>query len=80
MVNHSIFSVFAIFQARFTVSRNSKREVHDFPLSSRQIWHYEGKFFLIHNQIGTPSAICFAWDKLCLLDDLDYNLVKLIIS
>ena len=29
-------------------------------------------FFLIHNQIGTPSAICFAWDKLCLLDDLDY--------
>ena len=31
------------------------------------------RFFLIHNQIGTPSAICFAWDKLCLLDDLDYK-------
>ena len=30
-------------------------------------------FFLTHNQIGTPSAICFAWDKLCLLDDLDYR-------
>ena len=31
------------------------------------------RFFLTHNQIGTPSAICFAWDKLCLPDDLDYN-------
>ena len=30
------------------------------------------RFFLTHNQIGTPSAICFAWDKLCLPDDLDY--------
>ena len=31
------------------------------------------RFFLTHNQIGTPSAICFAWDKLCLPDDLDYT-------
>ena len=38
------------------------------------------RFFLIHNQIGTPSAICFAWDKLCLLDDLDYIIIMIVIT